>query len=220
MRLDSFCNRFSRSGGQDLLQCLESCWVSIARRDCSSRLLLSTFHEGRASADLAVDAPIAPITALSSLAGTLLQCRRCTSGGRGNQRCSSSQSSWSRTFSTITPRAQAPSAEADAGPSESTGADQRPPSSQQLPSSQQHPPAARQAYGSAQDQRPPSSAAPSSGGPEQRSYAPPRQGYAGPPRFGPPLEGGFQGRSRQLVNLKQRQVGPLLTSSALQICPC
>ena len=184
-------HRSSRAGGRNLLQLLKDSCVS---QECSiqSRVISGALHTGRAPAGSTDGADL--VTAAGSAdgsLGTLLSsgAARLTAGSRAHVLCAPG-----RPYST-TDGPQIREAQAGAAMPEGSLSQQQPP---QAPG-----PSSREAP---QEQRVPFSARLGSYRAGQRPPPPPRRDFGGPD-MPPGQDFGFQGRSRQLVNLKQRQVG-------------
>ncbi|BDA45767.1 probable 30S ribosomal protein S11 at C-terminar half [Coccomyxa sp. Obi] len=185
--------RFSRATGRQLLQFLEDTCVRTTSRECNSvvqgRMSMCKLHSGRSLSGIAggTDPPAATDIAASSSS---------TDSGAAQ----TVQDTYSSTSTSAAPRAHAVNEGADAAVSEGAIA-------QQPPTQQQAVFFAGGGTSAPQEQRSPLSARLGSAGEEQRRPFPPRRGPSSFEQPPPAQEYGFQGRSRQLVNLKQRQVG-------------
>ena len=192
------CNRFSRASGRQLLQYLEDTCVRTASQECSSSvqgsLSMCKLHSGRFL--LGDTRGTAPSTAADATGSS----SSAESGAAQSVQGTHSSSRAKRMSTTAAPRASASTEGTDGA--ESQGATAQRPS---MP--QQAVPVATKGSSAPREQQLPLSARPDAAGGEQRQSAPLRRGstrFEQPP---PAEDSGFQGRSRQLVNLKQRQVG-------------
>jgi hypothetical protein len=204
-------HRCSRAGVFSLLQIWKDACIRTASQECSSsnpgRALLCTPQFARAPAGAAESTALAAAAERASSSSIASSIQSGEYDVIASRICRGSQiaAAGSRRYTTtIGPQMPEGSGQADALSSEGSLSQQQ----QQQPQPQQPlrgNPAATSGSDVPQDQRAPFSARLRSNGPEQRYQPPPRRGFGG--REAPPAqEFGFQGRSRQLVNLKQRQV--------------
>ena len=215
-------HRCSRAGVFSLLQVWKDACIRTASQECSSsnpgRALLCTLHFARAPAGAAESTALAAAAERASSSSIASSIHSGEDDGIASRISRGSQiaAAGSRRYTTTTgPQMPEGSGQADAVSSEGSLSQQQQQQQQQQPQPQQPlrgNPAATPGSDVPQEQRASFSARRRSNGPEQRYQAPPRRGFGGP-EAPPAQEFGFQGRSRQLVNLKQRQVrSPTLTS--------
>ena len=207
-------HRCSRAGVFSLLQVWRDACIRTASQECSSsnpgRALLCTLHFARAPAGAAESTALAAAAECASSSSIASSIQSGEDDGIASRISRGSQiaAAGSRRYTTTTgPQMPEGSGQADAVSSEGSLSQQQQ-QQQQLRGN----PAATPSSDVPQEQRASFSARLRSNGPEQRYQPPPRRGFGGP-EAPPAQEFGFQGRSRQLVNLKQRQVrSPTLTS--------